>query len=68
MKGWHLDNCQKKQKGKKQERNVGKGDLRKYKLQQNPMVTSITECEEVVNEGVKGFVDHGLPRHVRYRL
>ena len=32
------------------------------------MVTWITECEEVVNEGVQGFIDHSLPRHVRYRL
>ena len=32
------------------------------------MVTRITECEEVVNEGVQGFIDHSLPRHMRYRL
>ena len=68
MKGWHLDDCQEKEKGKQQEKNDGQGDLRKLKLQENPMATRITECEEVVNEGVKGFVDHGLPRHVRYRL
>ena len=32
------------------------------------MVTRITECEEVVNEGVQGFIDHSLPRHMCYRL